>query len=100
MPSHKDSSHNAVPQWRRFLIATGTSHYDLLPEEAQLPSVKQDIGAVLDLFCDALHYENALPDLTINPNKDVFRQTLGDWIRHKDRNASDLVVSRRLLAII
>jgi WD40 repeat protein len=38
-----------------------------------------------------LHYENALPNLKINPNKDVFRQAVGDWIRDKDRNESDVV---------
>ncbi len=92
MPSPKDSLDNTIPKWRRFLIAAGTSHYDRLPEDAQLPSVEQDLQGIRNLFCDALHYENALPDLAINPKKEVFRQTLGDWIRNKDRNESDAVV--------
>jgi Caspase domain len=92
MPSREDSPHKASLQRSRFLIAAGTSHYDRLPEDAQLPSVEQDLRSIGDLFCDGLHYENALPDLKVNPKKEVFRQTLRDWIRNKDRNESDVVV--------
>jgi hypothetical protein len=81
-----------VPSRRRFLIATGTARYDRLPEKAQLPSVEQDLQGIRDLFCDALHYENALPDLKLNPKKEGFREAIAHWIKNKDRNGSDVVV--------
>ena len=80
MPSLADFPSDRVPQQRRFLIAAGTSDYEHLPEDAQLPSVKQDLERIRTLFCDTLHYENALPGLNINPKREIFQTTLGDWL--------------------
>src|SRR5438034_4767781 len=92
MPSPKDSPPDTVRQRRRFLIATGTSDYEHLPEEARLPSVEEDLARIRKLFCEALQYENALPHLRINPKREVFRKALGQWILKKDRSESDVVV--------
>ncbi len=81
-----------VPQQRRFLIAAGTSDYKHLPKDAQLPSVRQDLARIRKLFCETLNYEDALPDLKINPRREPFREALRDWIRHEDRSESDIVV--------
>ena len=92
MPSHKASPLDTIPQRRCFLIAAGTSLYDRLPVDAQLPSVEQDLECIRALFCDSLHYKNALPDLKINPTKENFREALRKWIRKKERSKSDVVV--------
>ena len=92
MPSRKDSPPDTVPQRRRFLIAAGTSDLRVSSEDAQLPSVEQDLERIRTLFCEPLHYENALPDLKINPKREIFREALRDWIRKKDRSESDVVV--------
>src|SRR4051812_17951439 len=92
MPSPVDSPPDIVPQPRRFLIAAGTSDYKHLPKDAQLPSVRQDLARIRKLFCETLNYEDALPDLKINPRKEPFREALRDWIRQKDRRESDIVV--------
>ena len=92
MPSRGLSADKTVYQWRRFLIAAGTALYEHLPEDAQLPSVEQDLHGIQDLFCKTLQFKNALPDLKINPKKEAFRESLRDWIRDTDRNESDVIV--------
>ena len=87
-----ESLHDTDPEWHHFLIATGTSCYPHFPEDAQLPSVEQDLQRIQKLFCGTLRYENAVPDLRINPKKSIFDNALRDWFTKEERNERDVVV--------
>ena len=92
MPLPADCPPDTGRQRRRFLIAAGTSDYELLPKDAQLPSVKQDLERIRKVFCETLNYENALPDLKVNPKREVFLGALEDWLSKEDRSKSDVLV--------
>ena len=92
MPSPQDSADEPDRQGRRFLIAAGTARYKHLPDDAQLPSVSEDIRLIVDLFTKKLGYERVLPELGKNPTSNALRLKLSTWLRHPDRRASDVIV--------
>jgi len=92
MPSPPGSAEEPNGQERRFLIAAGTARYAQLPENAQLPSVQDDIRRLVDLFTRRLGYQLILPELGENPPSAALRVSLTFWLRDPDRRASDVIV--------
>ena len=92
MPSPLGSTEEPDRQERRFLIAAGTARYAHLPDDAQLPSVRDDLRFIVKVFTKKLGYERVLPKLGNNPTSDTLRRGLSNWLRHHDRRASDVIV--------
>jgi hypothetical protein len=78
--------------FRRYLIAAGTTQYDRLDDEAQLPSVAFDVDAVRELFTQRLGYESVVPRLAVSPTSGQFRAELSEWLTDADRQPRDFVV--------
>ena len=76
---------------RRYLIAAGTAHYKYLPEDAQLPSVRDDVQRIVDCF-SKLGYKRALAQASKDPRVGTFRRALGKWFLDDRRSADDKVV--------
>lgn len=76
----------------RYFIAIGTADYDHLPHDAQLPSVRDDLARMVQLFINELGYKQALNDLYLNPEHEQLRKGLSRWMRDKTRTAEDIVV--------
>ena len=92
MGSRPGSADPAEAPPRRFLIATGTAKYRLLPEDCQLPSVAGDLRRIVTLFVDKLGYERVLLGLGENPESGYFSERLGEWLNDADRKSTDQVV--------
>ena len=75
----------------RYLIAAGTSRYELLDEDDQLPLVDEEVQRVTRLFT-RFGYDQALPELAENPGVDGLRRGLSRWCKSPDRRADDVVV--------
>lgn len=91
MPLRPGSADEADRQARRFLIAAGTADYSYLPESA-LPSVRVDLRRIVDLFTQKLGYQRVLSELGDNPTSGALIEKVSDWLRDKDRQASDVIV--------
>ena len=76
----------------RFLIAAGTSRYENLEEEDQLPSVERDITTMIEVFCGELGYERVLEELGSSPAAGQLRDGLSEWLASEHRRVSDRVV--------
>jgi WD40 repeat protein len=76
---------------RRYLIAAGTSCYDLLHEDDQLPLVDAEVQRIVGLLT-RLGYQRVLPELGRNPQANSLRLGLSSWCRAPDRHADDVVV--------
>jgi WD40 repeat protein len=66
-----------------------------LDSDAQLPSVVDDLEAVVELFTGralGLGYEQVLHDLADNPPVERLRRGISGWLRSPDRDADDVVV--------
>ena len=92
MPLPPDSADQAAPRPRRYLIAAGTSKYKNMPEDRQLPSVKDDLRRIVKLFQGEFGYERVLAGLGDNPPNDYFRTQLSDWLKDRERTDSDIIV--------
>ena len=92
MPSPPDSREKSDRQERRFLIAAGTAQYKFLPDNAQLPSVRDDLRLIVELFTEKLGYKHVLPNLGENPTTRELNLDLSSWLRQPDRDASDVIV--------
>ena len=75
----------------RFLIAAGTAYYDRLPEEQQLPSVRDDTTRIIGWFTTR-GYRHVLPHLTENPTAADLRSEIGKWFTDATRTQRDRVV--------
>jgi len=80
------------PRYRRYLIAAGTTQYERLDADAQLPSVALDIDLVSKLFTQRLGYECVLRHLADSPTSGQFRAEISNWLIDDDRQPNDLVV--------
>jgi hypothetical protein len=61
-----------------------------LSQEHQLPSVKDDVERIVDLFTQKLGYKRVLPGLADDPKHAYIEEKLSTWL--KERNASDCIV--------
>ncbi|MBD2520738.1 caspase family protein [Nostoc sp. FACHB-973] len=75
-----------------YLIACGTSNYKHYDENKNLPSVKEDIKTVINLFTNNFGYKRVLPDLDLNPKKDDITLKFGEWLQDKERSETDRVI--------
>lgn len=76
---------------RQYLIAAGCASYKHLPEEVQLPSVRDDLRLVSDFFSRA-GYERVLPELGEDPTSEQLTTSLGDWLADEQRSPNDVLV--------
>lgn len=76
---------------RQYLIAAGCASYRYLPQEAQLPSVRDDLRLVSDFFSRA-GYERVLPELGEDPTSEQLKTSLGDWLADEQRSPNDVLV--------
>src|SRR5277367_3827696 len=65
---------------RRFYVATGTSRY---PEGYPSLPVESDLLLIAAVF-KKLGYQNALPELSLNPSRDGMINAIENWLRQKE----------------
>lgn len=75
----------------KYLIAAGTSRYDYLSDDQQLPSVAKDIAGIVECF-RLRGYRQVLPILANDPTASTLRNEIGTWFSHANRKPSDRVV--------
>jgi WD40 repeat protein len=90
LPEPEPSPKTDGPGPRRFLLATGVSHYPGL-HNRDLPTVEQDLKQVVELFTTTLGYQH-VPAPGPNPTAEELRFGLEDFARDPDRRGEDLVV--------
>ena len=63
-----------------------------MPVDRQLPSVKEDLKRIVELFEGEFGYERVLPGLGDSPPHDYFRTQLSSWLKEPERKESDIIV--------
>jgi hypothetical protein len=72
----------------RFLIATGTQHYD---DGDELPSVPEDLSAIAEFFRQ-FGYREELDKIRLDPASGELRTALSRWLTSGERRVSDTAV--------
>jgi hypothetical protein len=80
------------PEGRRYLIAAGVSRYNRLRWSSDLPSVKDDLTRIVELFVGRFGYRRELPELGEDPTSAQLRDSLSCWFTSPDRQADDILV--------
>ena len=75
----------------KIIIASGTSHYDHLPEDLQRPQLAEVVSAIASLFKE-LGYTRTLEEISEDPTAVSFQKTLDAWFSSDKREPTDRVV--------
>ncbi|MBW4585226.1 caspase family protein [Aetokthonos hydrillicola Thurmond2011] len=75
-----------------YLIACGTSRYNNLDDNQQLPCVETELTRVVNLFTEHFGYKQVLTELQVNPKKDELTRKFADWLQHDERQNKDTVI--------
>jgi len=73
---------------RRFLVVSGTEHYD---GGEELASVPEDLRKMAGFF-GGLGYREELPEVRLDPSSSALRSALSEWLTGSVREASDTAV--------
>ena len=78
-------------RYQYYLIACGTSDYQHLHPDKQLPGVKDEVETIVKIFTEKFGYTRVLDEFGSNPNRRILKG-LADWLTADERTDKDIVV--------